>query len=286
MMCRVIPRPPRVDDIRDVTFRGERTMNFRFFGQSGLSAIVLSCVILPGNSHAQVFIGGGIGPPGFGNDPYRYPYYGPGPWAYPGLPAGPYLGYAYPYSWWWGFPGAAGATWTNGLHLAGPPVPMYGPLPGVLGASDLNHQWRANPSLAWGYGWVGVYGASPRPQPLTVNNWSANDPRGYGQGWKHGRQASNGIIVERVPGPVAAPAQSAGSLVISVRVPQPAAEVFVDGVRMTQTGTDRLFESPPLEAGQTYQYEVTARWIEGGTMREVKKTATGNAGEVVRVEFP
>lgn len=261
-------------------------MTFRLFGPCGFTAIVFVCVFLPGTSQAQLSVGGGIGPPAFGPNPYRSPYYGPGygPWGYPGLRGGPYLGYNYPYSWGWGFPGAAGATWTNGLHLAGPPVPIYGPIPGVFGASDLNHQWRANPSLAWGYGWVGVYGASPRPYPLSVNTWPQNDPRGYGR--KHGKHFSNGVVIEQVPGPAAAPVQSGGSLVLSVRVPQPAAEVSVDGVMMTQTGTDRLFESPPLEAGQTYQYEVTARWIEGGAMREAKKIATGKAGEVVRVEFP
>ena len=254
-------------------------MTARSFGPA-LAVFALVCAVRPGAANAQVIVGG-IGP-------YRYsPYYGPGAWAYPGLPAGPYLGYAYPYSF-WGYRGATGATWTNGLHLAGPPVPVYGPIPGVFGASDLNHQWRANPSLGWGVGWVGAYAASPRPRPLTVGVWPPNDPRGQGK-FGHVKVYSNGVVVEQVPGPAAGaaqPAPSGGSLVLSVRVPQPAAEVYIDGVKMTQTGTDRLFESPPLEAGQSYQYEVTAKWVQGGATVEQKKLATGKPGEVVRVEFP
>jgi uncharacterized protein (TIGR03000 family) len=105
-------------------------------------------------------------------------------------------------------------------------------------------------------------------------------------GATHARVYPNGVVVESVPGPAADPAPTGGSLVLSVRVPQPAAEIFVDGVKMTQTGTDRLYESPPLEAGKEYQYELTARWIEGGATIERKKVVTGKPGEVVRVDFP
>jgi uncharacterized protein (TIGR03000 family) len=243
--------------------------------------MILVCVFVTGTATAQPLYVGGIGPPGYG--PYAYRNPGPGiGWTYPGLPPGPFLTYAYPYSY-WGYRGAVGATWTNGLHLAGPPVPVYGPIPGIFGAEDLNRQWQAHPSLGWGLGWFGVYSPSPRPYPLSVNPWPANDPRGSGR--KHGRGYAGGVIGEPLLGPATPPAQSGGCLVLSVKVPQPAAEVYVDGVRMNQTGTDRLYESPPLEAGQTYQYELMARWIEGGATLERKKAVTGKPGEVVRVDF-
>ncbi|HJZ56814.1 MAG TPA: TIGR03000 domain-containing protein [Gemmataceae bacterium] len=252
-------------------------MTFRLFGPTGLASIIVVCMFVPSRGIAQpLHVGGGIGYPGFGPG---YPA-----WGYPGLPpGGPFLGYAYPYSYPW-YRGAVGATWTNGLHLNGPPVPVYGPLPGVFGASDLNEQWRAHPSLGWGVGWVGVYSASPRPRPTTVNVWAPNDPRG--NPGKHAKVYPGGIVVEGVPGPSTPPAQPGGSLVLSVRVPQPAAEVFVDGMKMTQSGTDRLYESPPLEAGKEYQYELTARWVQGGVSVEQKKVVTGKPGEVVRVDFP
>jgi uncharacterized protein (TIGR03000 family) len=75
------------------------------------------------------------------------------------------------------------------------------------------------------------------------------------------------------------------SLILSVKVPQPTAEIFVDGVKTAQTGLDRTFESPPLEAGKQFKYELTARWVEGGAIREVKKAVIGTPGEVVRVDF-
>ena len=165
------------------------------------------------------------------------------PWGYPGLGGGPYVGYP------WGWPGysaRAGQNWSNGLSLYGPPVPVYGPIPGVMGNSDLNHQWHDVPSMGIGYGWFGVYAASPRPRQLSVSVWPS---------------------IEGVPSPTApaAPSPEAAApggsalLILSVRVPQPAAEVFVNGVKTTQTGTDRTFESPPLDAGKQYKYELTAR---------------------------
>ena len=68
-------------------------------------------------------------------------------------------------------------------------------------------------------------------------------------------------------------------------MPQPAAEVYVDGVKTTQTGTDRIFESPPLEAGKEYAYEIVVRWVQGGATVERKKTVTGKPGEVIRVDL-
>ena len=84
---------------------------------------------------------------------------------------------------------------------------------------------------------------------------------------------------------VPAPAGPSACLILSVKVPQPAAEVYVAGVKTAQTGTDRIFESPPLEAGKDYRYELTARWVERGAVFEKKKVATGKPGEVVRVDF-
>src|SRR5262245_23832082 len=80
------------------------------------------------------------------------PYFGPGywctgwpygprvapPWGYPFLPDGPFVTYPPfigPYS------GRSGSTWSNGLSLYGPPVPTYGPIPGVFGNDDLRRQW-------------------------------------------------------------------------------------------------------------------------------------------------
>ena len=190
-------------------------------------------------------------------------------WSYPGLSGGPYVAYPYPYYGWPGFRGAGGSFWTNGLSLHGPPVPVYGPIPGVFGANDLNRQWRERPTLGWGTGWVGVYGAKVNShRPPTVHVWPRVE------------------AVSSAPAVVGAPAgQPGGCLVLSVKVPQPAAEVFVDGQKTVLTGTDRTFESPAVDAGKDIRYELTARWVERGAVVERKKTVTGKPGEVVRVDF-
>ena len=218
---------------------------------------LLACGLFPAVASAQVAVGVGVGA-------------APG-WSYPGLPGGPYVTYpyAYPYAGWPGFHGAHGSFWTNGLSLYGPPVPVYGPIPGVFGANDLNRQWRERPTLGWGVGWVGVYGAKVHShRPATVNVWPRVES------------------VSAAPAVVSAPAaQPGGSLIVSVKVPQPAAEVFVDGQKTMLTGTDRTFESPSVEAGKDIRYELTARWVERGATVERKKVVTGKPGEVVRVDF-
>jgi uncharacterized protein (TIGR03000 family) len=250
-----------------------------------LPALLFVCVFTPGTLQAQVSLGVGVGAgpgfygPGFyGPGPGRYGKYGPPPpanWNYYGLAGGPYLTTGYPFYGWPGYRGANGGFWSNGLSLYGPPVPVYGPIPGVLGNSDFVHQWQARPTLGLGvgyYGWVGPFRASPRPHPSTVSVWP--------------------VIEQVAPAgdPVAADAGKpgippGGCLYLSVKVPQPAAEVLVDGVKTVQTGTDRLFESPPVEPGKDFAYELTARWVERGVTVERKKVVTGQSGEVVRVDF-
>jgi len=216
------------------------------------------------------------------------------PWGYYGLEGGPFVGYP------WGWPyysARAGQNWSNGLSLYGPPVPVYGPVPGIIGNGDLVHQWRDVPSLGIGYGWVGIYAASPRPRPLSVSAWPVIVEHVPGAGCPNGPNCA----IPAAPGAPAAPVPikpepgKTGSdspvpgmgspLFLSVKVPQPTAEILVDGHKTAQTGLDRTFESPPLEPGKQYRYELTARWVEGGATREMKKAVVGMAGEVVRVDF-
>ncbi len=259
-------------------------------------SVVAVCALLPATGSAQHVHGSA----GYTHNGYPYgPRVAPG-WGYPGLYGGPFVGYAgapfrsgfttydqlspnvgvytgfgypgfgsgYPgfgYPGYFGYSGRVGNQWSNGLSLYGPPVPVYGPIPGVFGNNDLVRNYRAHPGIA-GYGWVGIYAASPRPRPLTV---------------------SVHPTVERFhTAPAeAVPAAPGGCLILSVKVPQPAAEVFVDGKKTAQTGTDRIFESPPLEAGKAFKYTVTARWVERGQLVESSREVSGTPGEVVRVDF-
>jgi uncharacterized protein (TIGR03000 family) len=43
-----------------------------------------------------------------------------------------------------------------------------------------------------------------------------------------------------------------------------AARLWVNGTAMTQTGAERDFTTPALIPGQTYRYEIKARWVRHG----------------------
>jgi uncharacterized protein (TIGR03000 family) len=145
-------------------------------------------------------------------------------------------------------------------------VPVYEPVPAVVPTTRAVRQWQTAPfPLLAGYGWHGLYKASPRPHHLNVSVWPAA-----------------GVPVTGVP--AAGAGQGGACLVLAVKVP-PAAEVLVDGRTTAQTGADRTFESPPLAAGQSYRYTVTARWVEDGRAVEASREVSGAPGEVVRVDF-
>ncbi len=224
---------------------------------------VVGCALVPGAAQAQ---------PGAGIGHYRYPHthYPHGPrvapeWSYPGLAGGPYVGYpppgapGYPA---WGYPHGFLSDSGHAHSLHRPPVPVYGPLPEVFPGEKLHRHWRSTlaPGFA-GYGFFGIYTAVPRPTPRTVSVYPGGDE------------------VSRAPG------AGGGCLTLSVKVPDPAAEILVDGKKTAQTGTDRTFESPPLEAGKGYTYTLTARWIERGQPVEVSKVVSGAPGETVKVDF-
>lgn len=226
-------------------------------------------------------------PPGwFGPGPGWRGWSYPGPangWQYYGVPNGPYVttgvGVYPPFGpayrpWGWGIPGAAGSFWTNGRSLYGPPVPVYGPTPGVFGASDDDRRFFRNPPPAnavfVGLGWHGYRTPSPRRVPLSVNVHPAADA------------LPSVSVIEAAPAvtPAGAPC-----LRLSVRVPDDLADVWIGNTETRQKGPERLFESPPLENGKSYRYEVVAKWTDNGQMRTESRTVLGKAGQTVAVDF-
>jgi len=71
---------------------------------------------------------------------------------------------------------------------------------------------------------------------------------------------------------------------IRVHVPGGAAVSF-DGSPTQQTGTDRLFTSPPLASGGVYTYNVSARWTANGKEHEETRTVRVIPGQTVAVAF-
>jgi uncharacterized protein (TIGR03000 family) len=80
--------------------------------------------------------------------------------------------------------------------------------------------------------------------------------------------------VLREPEPRRAPAE------IEVRVPT-GAELWFARAKTKQSGARRVFESPPLDPGQWYGYDVTARWTQDG--KPVVRTAHVSVAAGVRV---
>jgi uncharacterized protein (TIGR03000 family) len=72
---------------------------------------------------------------------------------------------------------------------------------------------------------------------------------------------------------------------IDVQVP-PNAEIFVDGVKTSQTGSSRSFVTPPLEPGKTFSYEMRVQWTAtDGLIVNLTRTVYVKAGRETKVGF-
>jgi uncharacterized protein (TIGR03000 family) len=80
------------------------------------------------------------------------------------------------------------------------------------------------------------------------------------------------------------PARADNRARIRLRVPADA-EVWFEGVKTRQTGTERYFFSPPLTPGLTYAYEVEARWKEDGKAVRRQRQIVVHAGDTLRVDL-
>jgi uncharacterized protein (TIGR03000 family) len=71
---------------------------------------------------------------------------------------------------------------------------------------------------------------------------------------------------------------------IRLRVPADA-EVWFDGERTKQTGTERVFTSPPLTPGERFAYEVRVRWTKDGRPTEATKRIRVKANDWLNYDF-
>jgi uncharacterized protein (TIGR03000 family) len=198
-------------------------------------------------------------------------------WEYPGLGGGP--GVTYP----WGSPGYTGHNDERSLdkccRLWGIPVPVYTPVPDFNDAKDLIYPHRNISSPGFIYGWVGPFAASPRPRHLAVDVWAQP-----GVDLSTGRPGGGNKNTNN-PGTGGSTNKSSGYMSLSVKVPNPGAELLVDGVKTQQTGTDRTFSSPDLEPGKEYRYEVTVRWVDQGVTYEKRRIVIGSLGQTIPLDF-
>jgi uncharacterized protein (TIGR03000 family) len=208
-------------------------------------------------------------------------------WEYPGLGGGPKITYP------WGMPGYTGCNGEKSLdkshRLWGPPVPVYTPVPQPDDPKKLIYPGRNISSPGFVYGWVGPFSASPRYRHYAVDVWAQPNvdlSTGRPPAQKDKEVMKPGGVGEsNAPTGDVEPKKAVSYMTLAVKVPQPGAEVYVDGVKTTQTGTDRTFLSPDLEPGKGFQYEVTVRWVERGSTFEKKTIVIGSSGEVISMDF-
>ncbi len=218
-------------------------------------------------------------PPGWrGNGPQWWDHdYNPGPgtnWQYYGLPNGPFVQPGvYDFAGtrrggFWGIPSYAGSFWTNGRTLYGPPIPTYGPTPGVFGSRDDDKQFFRNPPPAngvyFGLGWGGYRSPSPRHLPITVS-------------------VHPSVCV--IEGPPAVTSDGAPCLRMTVALPDPAAVLYVNHTEMKSAGDERQFESPALTSTEPVTYHLLARWTTNGKAVAESRTVSAKPGQTVRVDF-
>jgi uncharacterized protein (TIGR03000 family) len=80
--------------------------------------------------------------------------------------------------------------------------------------------------------------------------------------------------------------ETAGSRPVEIRVRVPVgARLWFDGHETAQTGTDRVFASPPLEAGREFAYEVRLQWRDGDKVVERTRQLAVRAGDHIGLDY-
>lgn len=168
--------------------------------------------------------------------------------------------------------------YSNGFSKYGPPVPTYAPVPGMFGGSD-QHSY-AGP--AW---YIPRRPATPPGPdgPVLVPIRRTDQPR------PGDRPAPPPLPPadreDAAPLPPPRKLQLEEPAVIEVRLPDTTGEVAINGRPTRQAGATRIFESPPLAAGQVFLYDVKARWLSNGQPVEDARTLAVEAGKRFVVDF-
>jgi uncharacterized protein (TIGR03000 family) len=229
------------------------------------SAVLLVVTVPVGPVHAQAAVGVGVGA-------------GTGPWYGPGVGTGVYM---------------------NGAPL-GQPGPALPAVPGTfiggLGTERLYYGNRVGTYDPWIFSpGLGVYGPGKDFPPIVPPaGWdgplfATRDVRQYYAWAKTNPDAAYARafgefarVDPRLYRRVYGPQLLQPCLRVLVRVPTADCAVTIQNQPMSSTGTDRMFESPPLTPGTEYKYTIGAKLPDG---RTETKTVVGKAGDTVVVEF-
>ena len=72
---------------------------------------------------------------------------------------------------------------------------------------------------------------------------------------------------------------------IRVVLPEATASVWFEGHSTRTTGTDRVYQSPPIASGTTYSYRIKGVWTEGGRQVVQERTIAVGAGQTAVLDF-
>jgi uncharacterized protein (TIGR03000 family) len=158
--------------------------------------------------------------------------------------------------------------------------------PGVSNAC-----WRANYSYTYSndYGprWYAQRGSYyPSYEYRSWRGWARSYRYGYQDGYvPFSSYAYPGTFVVPMQAYAAMPVVPANTASIRVMVPADA-KLWFDGEATKQTGSERIFESPPLTPGKAFAYDVKAQWRDQDG-KEVTQTrhVVVRANGSVSVEF-
>jgi len=170
----------------------------------------------------------------------------------------------------------------------------YGGYRGLYGGYYRNRY----PFYGYGFGYPYFYGGSYWPNYYgysypdygylySGSNYYGPDYSGYAPDYGYTPDVTSpayGAPSTALQPPPATNVGNTAPAIVRVHVPANA-ELWFDGVKTTQTGADRVFESPPLTAGKAYTYDIKARWMQDG--KEVVQTRSINVqpGQPVAVDF-
>lgn len=142
--------------------------------------------------------------------------------------------------------------------------------------------WGWDYGYGWGgYGWGGYGYGWDYPPAVIINYLPSYAPPLYGAPAVDPEQVLPAPRL--VPPPAPAPTDNAAHLQITA--PGADAEVWLNGVRTRQVGSEQSYKSPPVTPGEKYSYEVKARWTENGKVVERTQTVLVQANQRLRVDL-
>jgi uncharacterized protein (TIGR03000 family) len=82
-----------------------------------------------------------------------------------------------------------------------------------------------------------------------------------------------------------APTAPATTATVEIKVPDASAKIALNGTPMTQSGKERVYQSPELAPGQLYHYTVTASFLRNGQEVTEQRRVEVSAGASIAVDF-